>query len=56
MAEPYETPPSMQDIYDKDKERYSESDELIREGDLKGAADVHPDKKLLGTDLLNSIE
>ena len=56
MAEPYETPPSMQDIYDKDKERYKESDELIREGDLKGATDVHPDKKLLGTDLLNSIE
>ena len=55
MAEPYETPPSMQDIYDKDKERYSESDRLIEEGDLKGAAEVHPDKGELRNNLTNQI-
>ena len=55
MAEPYETPPSMQDIYDKDKERYSESDRLIEEGDLQGAADVHPDKGELRNNLNAAI-
>ena len=51
MAEPYETPPHMQDIYNKDKKRYSESDRLIEEGDLKGAAEVHPDKETLRNNL-----
>ena len=51
MAEPYETPPHMQDIYDKDKEENKETDELIRQGKLKEAA-----KKKLGTRMFDSIE
>tara|TARA_Y100001963_G_scaffold34778_1_gene48464 strand:+ start:944 stop:2551 length:1608 start_codon:yes stop_codon:yes gene_type:complete len=56
MAEPYETPPELKDVYAKDKERYKESDRLIEEGDLKGAAEVHPDREELKNNLIDQID
>ena len=55
MAEIFRPSPKMQDIYEKDKDKYKESDKLINEGDLKGAAEVHPDRKELKGNLFRSI-
>ena len=51
MANIYEPSPEMQDIYDKDKEKYRERDKLIEEGKLKEAAK----KKLKGEELYNRL-
>ena len=51
MAEIFRPSPEMQDIYDKDKEENKETDELIRQGKLKEAAE-----KKLGTRMFDAIE
>jgi len=56
MPDPYKTPEDMQDVYDEDAQKYGPTDKLIKEGKLKEAAEQHPDRQLLGSQLIDSIQ